>query len=177
MTRLSAKTGISADSINSEIRKTNAKNVRREVSADLRKAVGSTTEVIRHNKRRNIAEAGFLAMLSENPKVFSSFGDRLSEESFSEEIHKRIFNHICTYYNEKAEGTCQDYLMGALPGMEKEISNVLMSVQNVSDTVRAAEDFVQIIENEIFNEKLQKAQSEGNLQLISELLKSRKQNG
>ena len=67
--------------------------------------------------------------------------------------------------------------MGAMPGHEREISTVLMSVQNVSDTIRAAQDFAQAIENEIFNEKLQKAQAEGNLQLISELLKSRKQNG
>ena len=66
--------------------------------------------------------------------------------------------------------------MSVLSGHEREISNVLMSVQNVSDTIRAAEDFAQVIENEIFNEKLQKAQSEGNLALISELLKSKKQN-
>ena len=67
--------------------------------------------------------------------------------------------------------------MGALPGKEKEISNVLMSVQNVSDPVRAAEDFAQALEDEIFNEKLQKAQAEGDIRLISELLKSKKQNG
>ncbi len=177
VTRLSAKTGISPDAINSEIRKTNAKNVRKEVSADLRKAVGGGTEIRKQNKRRQVAEAGFLAMLSESPKVYTQFADNFGEDSFSEEIHRQIFNHICTYYKEEKQGTCQEYLMGALPGHEREISTVLMSVQNVSDTIRAAQDFAQAIENEIFNEKLQKAQAEGNLQLISELLKSRKQNG
>lgn len=177
VTRLSAKTGISPDAINSEIRKTNAKNVRKEVSADLRKAVGGGTEIRKQNKRRQVAEAGFLAMLSESPKVYTQFADKFDENSFSEEIHRQIFNHICTYYKEEKQGTCQEYLMGALPGHEREISTVLMSVQNVSDTIRAAQDFAQAIENEIFNEKLQKAQAEGNLQLISELLKSRKQNG
>ena len=128
------------------------------------------------NKRRSVAEAGFLAMLAESPKVYTQFESRFDEESFCEDIHKQIFNHICTYYKEKGTGTCQDYLMSVLSGHEREISNVLMSVQNVSDTIRAAEDFAQVIENEIFNEKLQKAQSEGNLALISELLKSKKQN-
>jgi len=178
VTRLSAKTGISVDAINSEIKKANAKNVRKEVSAEIRKAVGSgTSEVQRKNKRRHIAEAGFLSMLSESAKIYAKFGDRFSEDSFSEDIHKQIFNHICTYYNEEKEGTCQDYLMRALPGQEKEISNVLMSVQNVSDSIRAAEDFSQALEDEIFNEKLQKAQAEGDIRLISELLKSKKQNG
>lgn len=177
VTRLSVKTGISPDAINSEIRKTNAKNVRKEVSADLRKAVGGGTEIRKQNKRRQIAEAGFLAMLAESSKVHTQFADKFVEDSFSEELHRQIFNHICTYYKEEKQGTCQEYLMGAMPGHEREISTVLMSVQNVSDTIRAAQDFAQAIENEIFNEKLQKAQAEGNLQLISELLKSRKQNG
>lgn len=178
VSRLSAKTGISVDAINSEIRKTNAKNIRKEVSAEMRKAVGTgTTEVQKKNKRRHIAEAGFLSMLAESSKVFTKFGDKFTADSFSEEIHREIFNHICTYYKEEKEGTCQDFLMKALPGHEKEISNVLMSVQNVSDAVYAAEDFASALENEIFNEKLQKAQAEGDIRLISELLKSRKQNG
>ncbi len=177
VTRLSAKTGISTDAINSEIRKTNARNVRKEVSAELRKAVsGGNGEIKKKNNRRHVAEAGFLSMISENPKVYTRFQDKFSSEHFSEEIHKEIFNHICTYYEEEKPGTCQDYLMSVLQGHEQEISNVLMSVQNVSDTIRAAEDFAQVIENEIFNEKLQKAQSEGDLRLISELLKAKKQN-
>lgn len=177
VTRLSAKTGISTDSINSETRKASSRNVRKEVSSELKKAVGGGTgEIKKKNKRRSVAEAGFLAMLAESPKVYTQFESRFDEESFCEDIHKQIFNHICTYYKEKRTGTCQDYLMSVLSGHEREISNVLMSVQNVSDTIRAAEDFAQVIENEIFNEKLQKAQSEGNLALISELLKSKKQN-
>lgn len=177
VTRLSAKTGISVDAINSEIRKANAKNTRKEISAELRKAVGGGTEIRKQNKRRHIAEAGFLSMLTESTKVFSKFGDKFSEDSFSEDVHKQIFGNICTYYKEEKDGTCQDFLMGALPGKEKEISNVLMSVQNVSDPVRAAEDFAQALEDEIFNEKLQKAQADGDIRLISELLKSKKQNG
>lgn len=178
VTRLSAKTGISTDAINSEIRKTNARNVRKEVSSELRKTVsGGNAEIKKQNKRRIIAEAGFLAMMAESDKVYTKFREKFSADSFSEEIHKKIFNHICTYYNEEKTDACQDYLMTKLTGYEKELSNVLMSVQNISDTIRAAEDFAQVIENEIFNEKLQKAQNEGNLALISELLKSKKQNG
>ncbi len=175
VTRLSAKTGISTDAINSETKKVSRKIERKEVSSQLRKAVGEQVgEIRKKNKRRSVAEAGFLAMIADTAKTYSLFDGRFTEDSFSEDIHKKIFNHICTYYNEKAEGDCQGYLMKTLQGHEQEISNVLMSALNVSDKARAAEDYAQIIENEIWNEKLQKAQAEGDLKLISELLKSKK---
>lgn len=174
--RLSAKTGISAESINSEIRKTNARNVRKEVTSELRKAVSPTTGDMRKtSKRRARAEAGFLAMLAESGKVFSLYGDRLSGESFSEELHKKIFDTVCVYYKENIPTPCQEYLLSNMAGLEKEVSGVLMSVQNVSDPAGAAEDFARVIENEMFEEKLQKAQQDGDLKLISELLKSKKQ--
>lgn len=176
--RLSAKTGISIESINSEIRKTNAKKVRKEVSSQLRQAVGGQASSEKKAAgRRHTAEAGFLSMLCESPKVFSAYGEKFEQESFSGDIHKEVFAHICTYYKENKSGECRDYLMKEMQGHEKELSNILMSVQNVSDTLGAADDFAQIMENEIWNEKLQKAQSEGNLQLISELLKEKKQRG
>lgn len=174
--RLSAKTGISTDSINNEVKKTNARNVRKEVSSQLRQTVSQSTGGIKKvSKRRARAEAGFLAMLAESGKVFSLYGEKFQEESFSEELHKTIFNHICTYYKDNISSPCQEYLLGGMPGYEKEVSGVLMSVQNVSDSVGAAADFAEVIENEIFDEKLQKAQTEGDLKLISELLKSKKQ--
>ncbi|MBQ3181633.1 MAG: phosphoribosylaminoimidazolecarboxamide formyltransferase [Clostridia bacterium] len=49
-----------------------------------------------------------------------------------------------------------------------------MSVRNVTNNAQAAEDFVGIIDDEIFNEKLQRAQADGDIALISELLKSKK---
>ena len=175
VTRLSAKTGISADAINSETKKASRKNERKEVTSQLRKAVGEPIgEVRKKNKRRTVAEAGFLSMITDGAKIYSQFDGRFTQDSFSEEIHKQIFNHICTYYNEKIDCDCQDYLMKALQGHEKELSNVLMSALNVSDKARAAEDYAQVIENEIWNEKLQKAQADGDLKLISELLKSKK---
>ena len=177
VSRLSAKTSISIDAINSEIRKANSKSIRKEVSTELRKAVGtSSVESRKEDKRRTLAEAGFLAMLAEDSKVFAKLGDKFTMDSFANDIHKEIFSHVCTYYNQENSGTCLDYLMKNMQGFEKDLSNVLMSVQNVSDTIRAAEDYAQVMENEIFNEELQKAQKEGNLKLISELLKKKKQN-
>ncbi len=175
ITRLSAKTGISADAINSETKKASRKSERKEVSSELRKVVGEQTgEIRKKNKRRSVAEAGFLSMVSENDKIYSQFDSRFTEESFCEEIHKKIFSHIVTYYKDKPSSSCQDYLMSVMTGFETELSNVLMSALNVSDKARAAEDYAQVIENEIWNDKLQKAQAEGDLRLISELLKSKK---
>lgn len=174
--RLSAKSGISTDAINAEVRKINAKNVRKEVSGELRKAVGAAPLQAARMKRRTLSEAGLLAMLAEDRKVFAKMEDRFCAESFSEEIHRRIFEGICTYYNENKPGRCADFLLSILPGNEKELSTVLMSVQNVESSLHAAEDFAEALENEIFNEKLQKAQSDGDIALISELLKSKKQN-
>ena len=175
ITRLSAKTGISSDAINSETKKASRNIERKEVSSELRKAVGEQVgEIRKKNKRRTVAEAGFLSMITDGAKIYSQFEGRFTEESFSEEVHKKIFNHIITYYNEKPDISCQDYLMSMMTGCEKELSNVLMSALNVSDKARAAEDFAQAIESEIWNEKLQKAQAEGDIKLISELLKSKK---
>ena len=61
--------------------------------------------------------------------------------------------------------------------MEKELSGVLMSVQNIDNPHMAAKDFSYVLDDEIFNEKLQKAQNEGNIEAISELLKEKKQKG
>lgn len=175
VTRLSAKTGISSDAINSETKKASKKSERKEISSDLRKAVGEQTgEIRKKSKRRTVAEAGFLSMITDGAKTYSQFEGRFTQDCFSEEVHKKIFNHIVTYYNEKPSISCQDYLMSSMTGYEKELSNVLMSALNVSDKARAAEDYAQVIENEIWNEKLQKAQAEGDLKLISELLKSKK---
>ncbi|MBQ3021754.1 MAG: DNA primase [Clostridia bacterium] len=175
ITRLSAKTGISTDAINSETKKASRKSERKEVSSELRRAVGEQVgEIRKKNKRRTVAEAGFLSMITEGAKIYSQFEGRFEGGNFSEDIHREIFNHIVTYYNENPNVSCQEYLMGAMTGQEKELSNVLMSALNVSDKARAAEDFAQVIESEIWNEKLQKAQSEGDLKLISELLKSKK---
>ena len=173
--RLAAKSGISIESINSEVRKVNAKNIRKEVSGELRKTVG-TTQGGQKSKRRTMAEAGLLSMMTESEKVYLNFADEFTPDSFSEDIHKQIFNHICTYYKDKKEGRCADFLMKSMPGNEKELSTVLMAVQNVENEMQAAHDFAEAVKNEIFNEKLQKAQSEGDIALISELLKSKKQN-
>lgn len=176
--RFAARCNVTVDAINTEVRKVNAKNIRKEVSSELRKTVGNTPmQMQQKSKRRVLAEAGYLSMLTESAKVFSSFGQRIEKDDFSEELHKQIYEHICTYYNENKTGKCADYLLSVMTGNEKELSNVLMSVQNVTNEMQATEDFVQIIENEIFNEKLQKAQNEGNIALISELLKSKKQKG
>ena len=114
-------------------------------------------------------------MIAESEKAYSQFADEFTPDSFSEDIHKQIFNHICTYYKEGKDGRCADFLMKSMQGNEKELSTVLMAVQNVENEMQAAHDFAEVLKNEIFNEKLQKAQSEGDIALISELLKSKKQ--
>lgn len=116
-------------------------------------------------------------MLAEDAQAYKHFSERLTADDFSSDIHKQLYRQIHTYYSEDRTGKCYEYLLGALPGNEKEISSVLMSVQNVANVMQATEDFVTVIENEIFNEKLQKAQQDGDIALISELLKTKKQKG
>ncbi len=174
--RLAAKTGISAEAITSEVRKANAKNLRKEVQGELKKVVSpQTPDRHRVSNRRQTAEAGLLAMLAESAKVYTKLKDRLSPEMFGSEVHKKIFEYIIRFYTDGIQGRCEDYLLTSLSGNEKELSTVLLTVRNVSDNIRAAEDFVDILEEEIWNEKLQKAQESGDIALISELLKSKKQ--
>lgn len=174
--RLSAKTGISAEAINSEVRKTNAKNLRKEVAGELRKTVKDNRGSARKaSGRRETAEAGILAMLAEDGKVYLKLNERLSKESFENDVHKKIFEHICDFYKDGMAGKCEDYLLSVMKGSEQELSTVLLSVRNVANNSQAAEDFMKILEDEIFNEKLQKAQKDGDIALISELLKNKKQ--
>jgi len=177
--QLAAKSGISIESISSEVRKINGKNARREVSAELKKAVGSktNTETGRKNTRRENAEAGFLAMLAESKKVFLEMGGSFTAEDFENEVHKKIFENILSFYNRSESGSCSDYLMAKMPGLEKNVSAVIMNTANIGDAYLAAKDFSAALKDEIFNDKLKKAQQEGNIALISELLKQKKQNG
>lgn len=176
---LSARTGISAESINSEVRKINGRNARREVSSELRKV---TAPQPGGNKgqasgRRKAAESGFLSMLAESARVFEQFRGRFSPEDFSLPLHKEIFDVICRYYDDSVQGFCSDYLLLCFKGREGELSEVLLSALNIDNPAEAAADYAAAMENEIFNEKLQQAQSEGNITLISQLLKEKKQKG
>lgn len=179
--QLSIKSGISVESINSEVRKINSKNARREVKAELQKVVSSqkTADIEQRkiSRRRLTAEASLLAMMAENARIYNEFGPLYTEESFLADIHKKIFSLVRLYYNENTIGKCSDFLASRMQGMEKELSGVLMSVQNIDNPHMAAKDFSHVLDDEIFNEKLQKAQNEGNIEAISELLKEKKQKG
>jgi len=175
--QLSVKSGISIDAINSEVRKINGKNVRREVSTELKKAVASPGSAGgQKNTRRISAEAGFLAMLSESKKVFTELGGKFTPEDFSG-VHKIIFENILAFYRAEEGGFCSDYLMAKMHGMEKEVSAVIMNTFNIGDAFLAAKDFSAVLEDEIFSDELKKAQEDGNIALISELLKQKKQRG
>lgn len=177
MNQLAAKSGISIGSIASEVRKINARNVRKEVNSDLRKTVGGQTGIaaVRKNNRRVCAEQGVLAMLAENEKAYGVLKDKLTAEMFSEDIHKEIYSHICEFYRNETADVCGEYLLAHMEGKEKELSAVLINSSNVSNPLEAAADFYAALENEIFNDRLQKAQSDGDIKKISELLKEKKQ--
>ena len=114
-------------------------------------------------------------MLAEDKKIFERLKDRIGDEIFPGDVHKQMFDNICRFYDEGVSGKCEDYLLSAMKGMERELSTVFLSVRNVSDSLKAAEDFISVIEDEAFNEKLAKAQADGDIALISELLKRKKQ--
>ena len=126
------------------------------------------------SRRRLTAEASLLAMMAENARIYNEFGPLYTEESFLADIHKKIFSLVRLYYNENTIGKCSDFLASRMQGKEKELSGVLMSVQNIDNPHMAAKDFSHVLDDEIFNEKLQKAQNEGNIEAISELLKEKK---
>ena len=172
---LSVRTGISVDSINSEVRKINGKNARKEISSELKRVSALPGDVkTRSQGRRISAESGFLSMLADSARVFGQFGSRLSEDDFSVSIHKKIFAAIREFYESGRQGNCSDYLVPLFRENEKELSEVLLSAPNIENPIEAAADFVEIIENEIFEEKLRKAQNDGDIALIAQLLKEKK---
>ncbi len=172
---LSARTGISVDSINSEVRKINGKNARKEISSELKRVSSPPGDVrARSQGRRASAESGFLSMLADSARVFVQLGSRLTEEDFSVPIHKKIFAAIREFYESGRQGSCSDYLVSVFRENEKELSEVLLSTPNIENPIEAAADFADIIENEIFEEKLRKAQNDGDIALIAQLLKEKK---
>mgnify|MGYP004509038027 FL=1 len=172
---LSVRTGISVDSINSEVRKINGKNARKEISSELKRVSALPGDVkTRSQGRRISAESGFLSMLADSARVFGQFGSRLSEDDFSVPIHKKIFAAIREFYESGRQGNCSDYLVPLFRENEKELSEVLLSAPNIENPIEAAADFAEIIENEIFEEKLRKAQNDGDIALIAQLLKEKK---
>ena len=176
MNQLAAKSGISIGSIAGEVRKINTRNVRKEVNSELRKTVGVQTGAadFKKNNRRVCAEQGVLAMLAENKKAYFMLKDKLAEEMFSEDIHREIYSHICEFYENETADVCGEYLLAHMEGKEKELSAILINSSNVSNPMDAAADFYAALENEIFNDKLKKAQSDGDIKKISELLKEKK---
>ncbi len=174
--RLSLKTGISQDAINSEIRKLNAKNIRREVQSELRKTVSQRDELNQKKaSRREAAESKLLSLMAEDEKVYIKFKDKITDEILLDDIHKEIFENICKFYEEKPDGKCEDFLLRNMAGKEQPLSTVLLSARNIADNIKAAQDFTNVIDDEIFEEKLQKAQAEGDIAAISALLKTKKQ--
>lgn len=172
---LSVRTGISVDSINSEVRKINGKNARKEISSELKRVSALPGDVKNRSQGRRIsAESGFLSMLADSARVFGQFGSRLSEDDFSVPIHKKIFAAIREFYESGRQGNCSDYLVPLFRENEKELSEVLLSAPNIENPIEAAADFAEIIENEIFEEKLRKAQNDGDIALIAQLLKEKK---
>ncbi len=113
-------------------------------------------------------------MLADSARVFVQLGSRLTEEDFSVPIHKKIFAAIREFYESGRQGSCSDYLVSVFRENEKELSEVLLSTPNIENPIEAAADFADIIENEIFEEKLRKAQDDGDIALIAQLLKEKK---
>lgn len=177
--RLSAKSGISAEAITAEVRKTSSKSRRKEVAAELRKTVGTAvySAVNGGNTRRARAERGVLSLMCESDKVYGHLSGRITEESFSSDVHKKIYGAICAFYNEGKKQGCGAHLMAALPDFQSELSAILVNDAPADNIENAADDFANALEEEIFEEKLALAQKNNDIKLISQLLTEKKQKG
>lgn len=176
--KLSAKSGISAESILSEVRKISSKDKNKQLLGELKRAVGTQSGVA-HSRvsRRKRAERGLLALICSDCAVYDKLKERISAHSFADEIHKKIYENAALYYSDGKKTGCDRYLLTVMADNQEELSAILMSDAATENPQNAAEDYAAALEEEIFEERLAAAQKSGDIQLVSQLLKEKKQKG
>ncbi len=176
--KLSAKSGISTESILSEVRKISSKDKNKQLLGELKRAVGTQPGVVQSRvSRRMRAERGLLALICSDCAVYDKLKERINAHSFADEIHKKIYENAARYYSDGKKTGCDRYLLTAMADNQEELSAILMSEAATENPQNAAEDFAAALEEEIFEERLAAAQKSGDIQLISQLLKEKKQKG
>ncbi len=171
---LSLKTGISADAISVEVRKAGGRAARRNMREQVIKSVARSRPVSETapKSRREYAEARLLAILAEDRGVYVKIKDNLTENTFSEGLHRDIFSKIQECYK-GGENTAEQYLVNKFDGRESELAAVIIKNDDPDNPLSAAEDYLGVIEDEDLSSQIAEAEKNGDVALLARLIQTK----
>ncbi|MBQ8540856.1 MAG: DNA primase [Clostridia bacterium] len=170
------KANISESALTTEIKKLRRRTHQSEINSQMRRSSGVQTAPTAHKKseaRLKKAECGLLCILLSERNVFEKLKDKVTEDLFTHELHREIFQKALELFNQgSAFGITE--LSRAFTGREGEFSEVFLQKVEIADPKSAAVDFIKVIEEETLNIKIAQATAAGDVNLLSELLKQQK---
>ncbi len=173
---ISLKANISPEALNLEIKKLRRQDSYRQLNSEMRRSVGTQQAPTPRKKSENRltkAECGLLSTLLSSKLVFEKLKDKVSVDLFTSPLHKEIYKKALELFSSGAAFGITE-LATHFGGREGKFSAVFLQSGEISDPMRAAGDFIKVIEEETLNIQIAQATQSGDVNLLSELLKKQK---
>ncbi len=172
--KLSARTGISVQSITTEVRKADRRDSRRQQREQVLRNVyqNRSQQPFAPKSRREAAEAKLLGILAEDREIYVKIRDNLSPELFSEGLNRDIFTEIQECYKGE-EPSAEQYLMNRFERREEELAAVIIKSDDPDNRLAAAEDYIEVIRGEDLEKRIAEAEKNGDVVLLAQLIKNK----
>ena len=168
------KANISEDALLAEIKKIRNRSAKKEVSEQMKKAVGTNAPAqTKATQRLKKAECGLLSCLLSSKLAFEKLKDKVNADLFTYEIHKEIFREALSLFDSGSAFGIGE-LSALFKGREGEFSEVFLQVGEIVDPKQAAGDFINVIESEKLRIQIAEATKSGDVESLSALLKKQK---
>ncbi len=168
------KANISEDALLAEIKKIRNRSAKKEVSDQMKKAVGTNApSQTKATQRLKKAECGLLSCLLSSKLTFEKLKDKVNIDLFTYEIHKEIFREALSLFDSGSAFGIGE-LSALFKGREGEFSEVFLQVGDIVDPKQAAGDFINVIESEKLRIQIAEATKSGDVESLSALLKKQK---
>lgn len=171
---LSVRTGISVQSITSEVNKSGRRQGRKALREQVIKSVThSRTEQNGVRKsRRETAETRLLSILAESRDIYIKLKDKLRGELFTEGLNREVFEGIEECYL-SGESSAEGFLLGRFERREEELASVIIKSDDPGDPLAAAEDYIRVIDGEDLKAKIADAEKSGDVALLARLIQEK----
>lgn len=178
---LAEELGISSDSIYAEVRKRLRRDTRKKERETLREVVKETRSAEIKAKQNGIdyklvdLERKILGLMFADRGIYQKFSEKLPVENYSLDIHKKIAQAIYTAWAEGVAPVAAEVLMGFSEEESGEVTAVLGASSQTGESRKAAEDVYFSLQEAWLDRKIQDAALSGDVSLLNELLKQKKQ--
>ncbi len=168
---LSARTGISVQSISAEVNKAGRRQGRRELRQQVVKSVARSRDERPGSpkSRREAAEKKLLGVLAGDRDVYVKLKDRLEPGLFTEGLDREVFERIKECYD-GGESSAEQFLLNRFERREEELASVIIKSDEPGDPLSAASDYIRVIADEDLRARIALAEKEGDVALLSRLM-------